>query len=275
MNYKVCNKCGLIKEIKEFGIYKIKGKQHYRGQCNSCRCEYQKEYNAKNKDKISTKNKMYRQKNKDKLREYSKKFYQEHKEEIKEYKKKNEEHYKKWRKEYREKNKEYIKEYMKKYRLENKNRISKQTNEYRQKRKREDILFYFKIKTRQMLLNSFKRRKNKKPQHTEQILGCTIEYFVKHLLQTFKNNYGYEWNENEPVHIDHIKPLKLATTEEDVIKLCHYTNLQLLKAKDNLQKSCKYEVKNGNNEDISNSDNDDESDITNMGTNKTEEDNKN
>ena len=35
------------------------------------------------------------------------------------------------------------------------------------------------------------------------------------------------------------------------------------------------EFKNGNNEDISNSDNDDKSDITNMGTNKTEEDNKN
>lgn len=35
------------------------------------------------------------------------------------------------------------------------------------------------------------------------------------------------------------------------------------------------EFKNGNNENISNSDNDDEPDITNMGTNKTEEDNKN
>ena len=35
------------------------------------------------------------------------------------------------------------------------------------------------------------------------------------------------------------------------------------------------EFKNGNNEDISDSDNNDESDITNMGTNKTEEDNKN
>ena len=272
---KVCNKCGINKDINEFSKYKVKGKEYYRSQCKKCRCDYQKEYNAKNKDEISIKNKIYREKNKNKLREHSKKFYQEHKEEIKEYKKKNEEHYKKWRKEYREKNKEHIKEYMKKYRKENKNKISKQRNKYNQKRKKEDTLFYFKIKTRQMLLNSFKRRKNKKPQHTEQILGCTIENFIKHLLQTFKDNYGYEWDEVESVHIDHIKPLKLATTEEDVIELCHYTNLQLLKAKDNLQKSCKYEVKNGNNEDISNSDNDDESDITNKGTNRPEEDDKN
>ena len=35
------------------------------------------------------------------------------------------------------------------------------------------------------------------------------------------------------------------------------------------------EFKNGNNENISDSDNDDESNITNMGTNKTEEDDKN
>ena len=62
---------------------------------------------------------------------------------------------------------------------------------------------------------------------------------MEHLLQTFKSNYGYEWDKKEPVHIDHITPLAIAKTEEDIIKLCHYTNLQLLKAKDNLQKNSK------------------------------------
>jgi hypothetical protein len=41
-------------------------------------------------------------------------------------------------------------------------------------------------------------------------------------------------------HIDHIKPIALATTEEEVIKLNHYTNLQPLWAKDNLKKGAKY-----------------------------------
>jgi len=50
---------------------------------------------------------------------------------------------------------------------------------------------------------------------------------------------GIEWNGIEKVQIDHIKPLKYAKTEEEVIKLCHYTNLQLLKEKDNLEKSFK------------------------------------
>lgn len=74
---------------------------------------------------------------------------------------------------------------------------------------------------------------------TENILGCKIDFFAKYLLNTFKNNYGYEWDGKEQVHIDHIIPLAIANNEEEVIKLCHYTNLQLLKAKDNLQKSCK------------------------------------
>lgn len=43
------------------------------------------------------------------------------------------------------------------------------------------------------------------------------------------DNYG-EWQ------LDHIAPLSTAKTIEDVEMLCHYTNLQPLWAKDNLDK---------------------------------------
>ena len=74
---------------------------------------------------------------------------------------------------------------------------------------------------------------------TEEIIGISLKEFYYYLLKTFKDNYGYEWDGKEPVHIDHINPLKQCNTEEEVIRCCYYTNLQLLKAEDNLKKGDK------------------------------------
>jgi hypothetical protein len=53
------------------------------------------------------------------------------------------------------------------------------------------------------------------------------------------NNYSHDgW------HIDHIVPLSSAKTEEDVIKLCHYSNLQPLWSIDNYKKGNKI-INNG------------------------------
>lgn len=100
-----------------------------------------------------------------------------------------------------------------------------------------DHIFKIKEQVRNMIRTSFRKKGLSKSKKTEEILGCNLNFFYEYLLKTFYNNYGYEYNFKERVEIDHIKPLKYATTEEEVIKLCHYTNLQLLKAKDNLEKS--------------------------------------
>ncbi len=65
------------------------------------------------------------------------------------------------------------------------------------------------------------------------------------MLKTFKDNYGYDWDGKEEVHIDHIIPISTAESEEDIVRLCHYSNLQLLKAEDNLEKSDKIDWKKG------------------------------
>ena len=43
------------------------------------------------------------------------------------------------------------------------------------------------------------------------------------------DNYG-KW------HLDHIYPVSLANTEEEIIKLNHYTNFQPLWAEENIRK---------------------------------------
>lgn len=72
-------------------------------------------------------------------------------------------------------------------------------------------------------------------------LGCTIGDLKKHLESQFKqgmtwNNYGLKgW------HIDHIYPLSKfdLTKKENIIKACHYTNLQPLWAIENIKKGNK------------------------------------
>lgn len=263
MNTKICSKCDIEKDLEEFPIEKGK----YRNCCKECRNKYLKEYHLKNKEKANKISREYYKKHKEKMNKQSKEYQQNNKESIKLkrtiYNNINKEKIKKRKKEYYENNKERILKKDKEYYLENKERIIERNNLYfdknkqklikikneRQKEKRKnDNIYRLKCQSREMLKDSFKRKTKKKNKHTEEILGCSIDYFVNYLLQTYKNNYGVEWNKKEKIHIDHVIPLKNANTEEDVIRLCHYSNLQLLKAKDNLCKSSKldWRLKNDN-----------------------------
>ena len=224
MEKKLCKKCGIEKETDNFRIKNINGKNYLYSYCKERerkinkeyienhkkqRKEYMNEYRKENKEKLNIQRNILRKKNIEKTRYLSKKSY--------------------------ERNKEKILKHNKEYRIKNKAKINQQVIN----RKQNDYVFKLKCQTRNILLNSFKRNGKIKSERTEKILGCNLEFFVEYLLQTFKNNYGYEWGKVEPVHIDHIIPLATAKTEEEVIKLCHYTNLQLLKAEDNLHKGAK------------------------------------
>jgi hypothetical protein len=63
------------------------------------------------------------------------------------------------------------------------------------------------------------------------------EFLKKHLEIQFIE--GMSWENQGKWHIDHKIPLSSAKTEEEVYKLCHYTNLQPLWAEDNLKKGSK------------------------------------
>lgn len=251
MDTKICKLCGVEKNINEYRITLCKknGKTYIRGKCKQCESKLNSQRNKKsyleNKEKFSKRSKEYYEKNKNnenfknKRQEYSKKYREDNKEKLsikrKKYYRENIKKEREYKKEYYYTHQEERKERDKKYYLANKVKMLEKQKEKR----KNDSKYKIKKQTRSMLWNSFKRNGHTKSEKSEKILGCNLEFFYDYLLETFKNNYGYEWDKIEPVHIDHIIPLATATTEEEVIKLCNYSNLQLLKAKDNLEKSNK------------------------------------
>ena len=85
-----------------------------------------------------------------------------------------------------------------------------------------------------MICDCFRRNSYTKNSKTYEILGCTFEEFKQHLESKFElwmnwDNHGlYNGIENYGWDVDHIIPISTATTEEDVIRLNHYSNLQPL-----------------------------------------------
>lgn len=216
---KLCKHCNIEKPLTDFRIRKDNSK--YRNECKKCETQKHNEYYHKNKEHI---------------KEYRAKYYLKHNEEIKQknidFYNSNKDSIRERRKELRLENIDHIRELARKSNKNNRTIISAKEKE----RLKNDSLFRIKKMIRQNIRISFKKKKYFKNETTENILGCDFEYFYKHLLQTYKNNYGCEWDNIEKIHIDHVIPLAAAHTEEDVKKLCHYTNLQLLKEKDNLYK---------------------------------------
>lgn len=198
--------------------------------------EYNKKYYENNKEKLKEYKHEYYLKHKKKLNDLSKKYIKEHPELKKEIQKKYYYSHLDQIKEKRILNKEYTREYDKKYREKNKDIINKKRRIYQRNRLEKDELFKFKRQIRNNIRDSFMKRGIIKAERTEKIVGIELNKLYIYLLETYKYNYGEEWDRKTLVHIDHIIPLSIAKDKEEVIKLCHYTNLQLLKAKDNLQK---------------------------------------
>ena len=193
----------------------------------------------KDKEKKKAYRKSYYQKNKEKekaqMKAYDKAYRVANIDKINAYRVANRDRINAYIKDYRESHKEQIKEKSKDYYESHMDEIKDYNKAYMKKRLKNDPLFAFKYDVRKVTAKAFKRRGFRKNGRTEKLLGCTFEYLMKYLnppKDFFTNRSKY--------HIDHIVPLETAKTEEAVIALCHYTNLQILTAEENMAKGSKY-----------------------------------
>lgn len=228
---KKCGKCYIEQDICFFGK-DSKRKDGLKLYCKNCRKQEQKIYREKNVSKIS---------------EYHKNLYSEKRDEIlkrnglwlSQNKEKKKEIDKKYREEKNElilnnriiffqKNPNVNSQYQKKYYLNNKETI---------RIKNKEPLNRLKHNVRSRISHYLKITNISKTNKTFEIVGCTPNFLKEYLEKQFNN--GMLWNSYGDWHIDHIIPLSSAKTEEDIYKLCHYTNLQPLWAEDNLKKSNK------------------------------------
>lgn len=189
MEKKVCNKCNIDKDVTEF--------YSGRKKCKSCHGEQKKKYREEHRDEIIKKNRKY--------------YYENHQMMLDK------------RKEYRENNYEEVSSY---------NREYKKT--YEKNRIKEDNLYRVKRSVRNLIKCSLYQKKFTKNSRTFEVLGCSYEEFREHIESQFLDwmswdNYGvYNGKEKCGWEYDHIVPVSSAESEEDIIRLNHYSNIQPL-----------------------------------------------
>jgi len=141
-------------------------------------------------------------------------------------------------------NREIVTEKMKKYRHKNKETLNKKHQIYKKERKLKDPLFKLSTNIKSLIKMTFTNSfggSSKKAKLTEEILDCSMEFFLKHIEKQFlywmnwknfgniKNckNYNCSWD------LDHIIPISFAKTKEDLYTLNHWSNFQPLCSKIN------------------------------------------
>jgi hypothetical protein len=195
METKVCNECGLEKNLSEF-YKRTDTPSGYRNNCKKCKLQNNHKWRKENKEKISNIGKIWR-----------------------------------------EKNKENIRERIKNWGIKNYQRVRDVKNKRRRMRIKEDHVFHLINKIRCRLRKYLITRNITKRNRTFDIVGCTPDFLKEYLEKQFKD--GMSWENKNEWHIDHVIPLSSATSEEELYKLCHYTNLQPLWAEENIKKGNK------------------------------------
>jgi hypothetical protein len=217
METKVCSKCKEEKKVCEFGNSKS-SKDGLLYSCKKCNNKRSVNYRKNNPEKVLELTRNWTKKNPEWV-------YNRHKK----WREKNPNKSKELTKNWLNNNPEKRKEYRKNYKL--------RKHEQRKERRNSDPVFNLINRVRCRIWKYMRLMDITKSNKTFDIVGCTPEFLKEHLETQFID--GMTWGNRSKWHIDHIIPLSSAKTEDELYRLCHYTNLQPLWAEDNLKKSNK------------------------------------
>lgn len=251
-------KCSCCKELKDTSEF-TKSKSNNDGlgiYCKPCRkIKKQADY-LKHKDKYLIRSEKQRKENPEKVSECKKlsrlKKLEEYKEKARTHYSENKDSILLQAKVYRERNRELLNakdrdyyqrnksEYLRKqaeYQKLNADARNKYNRKYRKNRRQADRLFSIRENMRTRFRYELAKRGESLHIKANEYLGCSWVFLREYLAKKFTD--GMSWDNYGEWHVDHIMPLASATTKEDLIKLCHYSNLQPLWAFDNLSKGAK------------------------------------
>lgn len=219
---KICNKCNEEKDVCQFGVHNST-RDKLRKICKECR-------------KIE--GKIYREQNSEVRKLTIKNWYSKNPEYNRNYYLNNTELINKQNKEWYENNKEKHRENNKKWVEKNRGRMKQYFNDRIKKQRKSEPLKKLIFNVRSRVYIFLKSKNITKNNPTFNIVGCSPKFLKEHIEKQFTE--GMSWDlMGKYIHIDHIIPLSSAKTEEEIYKLCHYTNLQPLWAEENLKKSSK------------------------------------
>ena len=198
--YKLCPSCGKTKSSRCFGRRSPGG--YLKSPCKVCCRKKQREYTRENRSKVEE----YLEKNKEVVAER--------------------------KREWRKKNPDYNR----RYQQANREHINKVKAAYDKRRKATDPSYKIGKLLRTRLYHALKGQARNGSAVRD--MGCTVEELKRYLESKWEPGMSWDnWN-HDGWHIDHIRPLasfNLADRQE-LLKACHFTNLQPLWKKDNFRK---------------------------------------
>ncbi len=227
----LCGKCNTYRRDEDFGTRKVR-KDGTTGRLPSyCKC-CMRDYREQNRAHIADLNKAWREKNMDYVRSVQSKYYAEHRDDSiarsRSYYATNRDALLEYRRDYVRTHYDECRQQVKEWRRKNREKFRTTARKRHAHRYATDAAYNIKVRLCARLRLAVK----KKSGTTAQLTGCTWSELMSHFGVTSDTTMS-------DVHIDHILPVNsFDMTKQEHQQLCfHYTNLQLLPASSNIQKS--------------------------------------